>query len=1045
MKQKIWKKGKRLRKGCAVVLALAMMAGMVSGYKPPVEVNAKENARKEEQIEKVITKKRGATIYDLGEGKRRAEIYAGDVRFADEEGKLQDYDTSLVRAEDATGDYIYETAQSDKMSYFPEKISEETPVLTGYDRYEVSISSDTDKKGTKKSKHGKTDTEQVTDLYAKKEEKKTSIEYEGIWEDASLEYESTNDGLKESIVLEDASAPSKYAFVLSMKNCCIVTQKQLTKDKVEAKKDIVTGEGESLYLYDVAEKKLVGSLPAGYMVDAEGEYSDACTYSLKLERQEKNETDTRYMYEMVLAADKKYLQASERTYPVTIDPSVTWTSTSAQTVSAYVCKSSPNSNYSDDNTNILCVGKRSASSDVCRAYVNFTKLSSTIKDVYVEKATLVLSTVQANTSMSIYVRNVAAQWNEDTVTYNTQPKKTAGTLGSFTTTKSAETVRVSLDTDKMCNALRNNKSLYGFELTDSKNDSNMTSTKTAWVYNSVSVNSTKIPKLEVVYREVDVTTTPQLKYQVYDSRNGWSAWEEDGKTAGDPRTEDKLYSLKMDLVQNEAMIGSFGYRAYCEKGGWSEWKREGEETKKLYSNPSIKAIEMKVCRDTELEELCEYYRVYYRVCVKGRGWLGWARDGQTAGDFADGAYVQAVQAVMVPTLRHRRDYVVGVESDTLWYYDMEYNEVLGDGAKTIGIGTYIGDEALRTENILETVAYTKNGEVKTKTSGRTYAMCSGTEDNYIVGFKMVAKNADLAYKYDVEHTVSASDSNVEEEEWKKNELVSGARTGGRPLEMFTARLVPKDFEEGERACYSDGFVVSEDGYAFGNSKKWYGYDKIEEEQKKIDPNFKYAIPLKKYVDIYGKDNGKVYADRNGAWRGSCFGMCFSALMFYNGYWDVSDYISGIDKEAQTPGRFYGQPSKKGRNVTDLIEYCQVSWYLYNANIDTEYGSTYEKYPKLIDMLQKMDGEYHYIMIMRSKDGDHAVIPLEIKELGNGTYEIQMYDVNAPCMISKATISESKFSYLDGYYNSARLLNFDKWLGARKDTYDKIGRLASVEQ
>lgn len=1006
---------KQRKRGCAIVLACALMLGSLSEYKPMATVKASlKTAQTEEtkakNTEKKVTKKKDATIYDLGNGKKKAEFYAGDVRFMDEDGELKDYDTSLVCAEDVTGDYVYETAESDKMSYFPEKITEKTPVLTEYDGYEVSIHSDVDKKGTNKSRKGKTDTEKVIDLYENQEEKKTSIEYRGIWEDTSLEYESTNDGLKESIILEDDSAPSRYSFVLSLKNCCVVTQKQLMKDKVEAKKSIVTEEGESLYLYDVTENKLVGSLPAGYMMDAAGEYSDGCTYSLKLKKENNSGNDTEYAYEMVVEADKEYLLAEEREYPVTIDPSVVWNwnSTMSQTSSAYVCKSSPNSTYTDENTNILCVGKRDASSSVCRSYIKFEGVNAALTDMYVDKATLTLNTTQANTGMSIYVRNVCSSWNASTITYNSQPKKTEGVLGSFKTTKSAEKVQVSLDANTLYNYTRNEEALYGVELTDSKADNNTTSSKTAWIYNSLSMNNTKIPKLEVEYYEVDRTATPQLKYQVYRKSAGWSAWEEDGETAGDLKESRKLRALKMDFEANGFNVSTVKYRACFENSGWTEWTSEGDTAGDINSDENMKAVEMKVVADTVYP-----YDVYYRTYVNGRGWLGWAKNGKQAGDYTDGACIEGIQAVVVPQIKLRRVSLVDGKEDAevIENLDQEGIEV-GSGCSIVALGITFDDATLYKKQNITSEVFLKDGTIKKEevTQGG-YPYARGTSENPICGYRMYFNDMNMRAKYDIEHMASIIGAE-EEEKWKENMEISGNKQGENIMETFGVRVVPKDYEAGKRACYSDGFVMFEDSFCFENNP--------------VD--FEYPISANNEVLYYFPDEKYEFLNLDVAqalkkWNGSCFGMSLTCYLFHTGFWNVSDFVGEFDRGAISPYRMCRQSNRKTRKLTDLIEYGQIiSWYQLGFKKISGLSS-------VVQALSDMEN-IQYIAIMRGKDSNgnsltHAVIPNKIDTNDGNCYEIQLYDPN-DCDASHTAyidVERNTFSYtVGGDYTNISLLN-----------------------
>ncbi len=92
------------RKIVSLLLALSMM---ISGFIVPQPlIKAKEEqkstvaANTKVQSEKITQKTENATIYEDGSGKKRAEIYAQDIRFKDEKGKLTDYDISLKEVTD---------------------------------------------------------------------------------------------------------------------------------------------------------------------------------------------------------------------------------------------------------------------------------------------------------------------------------------------------------------------------------------------------------------------------------------------------------------------------------------------------------------------------------------------------------------------------------------------------------------------------------------------------------------------------------------------------------------------------------------------------------------------------------------------------------------------------------------------------------------------------------------------------------------------------------------------------------------------------------
>jgi uncharacterized protein YjdB len=47
-------------------------------------------------------------------------------------------------------------------------------------------------------------------------------------------------------------------------------------------------------------------------------------------------------------------------------------------------------------------------------------------------------------------------------------------------------------------------------------------------------------------------------------------------------------------------------------------------------------------------QMAERYHVYYRAHVAGTGWLGWARNGSSAGSASYAKRVTAVQVLLVP-------------------------------------------------------------------------------------------------------------------------------------------------------------------------------------------------------------------------------------------------------------------------------------------------------------------------------------------------------------------------------------------------------------
>ena len=143
------KSTKATNKIVSLLLVMAMLTSVFCIPQPSVHAETEETTtvtNTKPQAEKITKKTENATVYGDGTGKKRAEIYAQDIRFKDEKGKLTDYDTSLkdiTERESETGEnlaaYDYQTTTTDKMTYFPQKITTKTPILSEYDQYAVKI------------------------------------------------------------------------------------------------------------------------------------------------------------------------------------------------------------------------------------------------------------------------------------------------------------------------------------------------------------------------------------------------------------------------------------------------------------------------------------------------------------------------------------------------------------------------------------------------------------------------------------------------------------------------------------------------------------------------------------------------------------------------------------------------------------------------------------------------------------------------------------------------------------------------------------------
>ena len=190
-----------------------------------------------------------------------------------------------------------------------------------------------------------------------------------------------------------------------------------------------TGGGITLYSED---DDIVGGMEAPFMDDAtENNYSEEIHYELT-EINEKEDDVHRYILKLVI--DEKYLENA--TYPVAIDPTVTWNGTT-DLPETYVLNSTKVTNYFSSGVKTFSVGK--GSQGVFRTYFRAKSLAKTVKDKYIDRATL---TVYENGSgvngSTIYVKPAAASFKCGTVTWKNQPGGTSANLASFKSKGSAD-------------------------------------------------------------------------------------------------------------------------------------------------------------------------------------------------------------------------------------------------------------------------------------------------------------------------------------------------------------------------------------------------------------------------------------------------------------------------------------------------------------------------------------------------------------------------------------------------------------------------------
>ena len=192
----------------------------------------------------------------------------------------------------------------------------------------------------------------------------SGIKYSNAYKNTDIAYENRGYDIKESIIVNSPQTSYSYAFGINAKN---LTAELNDGGAVEFK----NAEGEIVFI-----------VPAPYMVDANGAYSEAARYELS----NKNGALT-----LSLTVDTEWMNAQERAYPVAIDPSViviAYSNSSNITITA-VRQGAPNTSYPNYDSYGLGYGSLTSVRENM-AYIGFDSLPSVPANCTIVNANLAI-------------------------------------------------------------------------------------------------------------------------------------------------------------------------------------------------------------------------------------------------------------------------------------------------------------------------------------------------------------------------------------------------------------------------------------------------------------------------------------------------------------------------------------------------------------------------------------------------------------------------------------------------------------------------------
>ena len=306
--------------------------------------------------EKIVEKTTDTTTYDLGNGKVQTVYHGSDVRFEDEDGTLVDYDPSLVeinseeteQSQPLSG-YAYENKEGDRKQYLPDTISEETPLIMESEGYHVHMSpaeeTITENDAGDMEVSLKEEERPSPHLEEKEIKRKTAAEYDSPTSAVQITYSSLENGIKESFVLKERPENNVFTYILDT-GSLVPGERSDDKD---------SDRNEGITFVDPETGETVFEISPAWMDDkTEKAYSEDIRYEIEPDPSEEG----KWLLRMI--ADKAYLESPARIYPVTIDPTITWTG-KTNVKDAYVISGSKyqNTNFYKDSVKKMPAGRNS--------------------------------------------------------------------------------------------------------------------------------------------------------------------------------------------------------------------------------------------------------------------------------------------------------------------------------------------------------------------------------------------------------------------------------------------------------------------------------------------------------------------------------------------------------------------------------------------------------------------------------------------------------------------------------------------------------------
>ncbi len=358
---------------------------------PEAVILGEDESRREESVKHYI----------MSDHTYKAVRYSSPVHY-EQDGEWVDIDNTLAEEEAQDSDDVngFVNKSNGFKIKFAKKSNGKKLVSIKKDKYGLSWGYDSNIKNKvdavikEKTKSDSQFSEYVS-------ETSSSIVYENIDTNLSLEYNVIGNTVKENIIVESKSDEYTYNFELKAQNV-----------------NFKTNEDGSIDVLAEDTGELVLAIPAPFMYDAENKISNDVQYTLAAQNGNK--------YILTVTADSDWINSADTVFPVTIDPVITTKKSRDDIDSTFVASASAHASKNLSAMQILSIGWDTYAYGKTRTLVKFD-LPTLNKGDMVIGANLALAayhksfytTTMENQQIDAHV--ITSSWDYSTVTWNNKP------------------------------------------------------------------------------------------------------------------------------------------------------------------------------------------------------------------------------------------------------------------------------------------------------------------------------------------------------------------------------------------------------------------------------------------------------------------------------------------------------------------------------------------------------------------------------------------------------------------------------------------------